>query len=230
MDILNFFNYLNYLHQEHMKLKQTYETLLSIVLQELPEIKARVKTSVKQNIQNVQKETLHPENIIVCQFCGENFNEQWKLETHLVIHEEAEKFPCDICDKIFQTKWRLAKHLKNHERKHVKICKYFKKGQFCPFEKVGCKFSHSFPKAKNEKEQIPNDTSNNNTTMGENAENKADHVSKSDCQGCGQFIYEFECVECNGRFCSECINKDHTKNVHYCLNCEDDVDFENDVV
>ena len=66
MDILNFFNYLNYLHQEHMKLKQTYETLLSIVLQELPEIKARVETSVKQNIQNVQKETLHPENIIVC--------------------------------------------------------------------------------------------------------------------------------------------------------------------
>ena len=57
MDFLNFFNYVNYLHQEHLKLKQTYETLLCIVIQELPKIKARMEASEKQNIPNVQKQT-----------------------------------------------------------------------------------------------------------------------------------------------------------------------------
>ena len=62
--------------------------------------------------------------------------------------------------------------------------------------------------------------------MDENAENKADHViQKSDCQECGQFPYEFQCVECNGKYCSECINKDQIKNVHCCFNWEDNVDF-----
>ena len=48
---------------------------------------------------------------------------------------------------------------------------------------------------------------------------------ESDCQGCGHFPDEFECVECGDGFCSKCVNKDHMKNVHYCLNCEDDVEF-----
>ena len=229
MDFLNFFNYVNYLHQEHLKLKQTYETLLCIVIQELPKTKARMEASEKQNIPNVQKKTPNPENSLVCQFCGENFGEQWKLEAHLVIHDEAEKFHCNVCDKTFQTKWRLAKHLQNHERKNVKICKYFKKGHFCPFEYVGCKFAHSTPKVETKKEKTTNQEPNKTTTMEENVENKSDHVNEkihvNDCQGCGQFPFEFTCVECKGRFCSECISKDHLKNVHYCLNCEDDVDF-----
>ena len=103
----------------------------------------------KQIIKIVQKKTYHPKKIIICQCCGENFDDQWKLETHLVMHEEAEKFPCNVCNKLFQTNWRLRKHLQNHERKNVRICKYFKKGQFCPFENVGCKFSHSSLKVKN---------------------------------------------------------------------------------
>ena len=229
MDFLNFFNYVNYLHQEHIKLKQSHETLLRIVIQELPGIKARMEAPEKQIIKIVQKKTHHPKKRIICQCCGENFDDQWKLETHLVMHEEAEKFPCNVCNKVFQTNWRLAKHLKNHERKNVRICKYFKKGQFCPFEKVGCKFSHTSPNVENENEKISNDESNNTTTMGENVENKVDHINdkfhENDCQGCGQFPVEFECVECSGRFCSECVNKEHMKNVHYCLNCEDDVEL-----
>ena len=219
MDFLNFFNYVNYLHQEHIKLKQTYETLLSIVIQELPRIKARMETSEKQNIKIVQQKTHHQEKRITCQYCGENFYEQWKIETHLVMHEEAEKFPCNVFNKLFQTNWRLTKHLQNHERKNVRICKYFKKGKFCRFEKVGCKFSLNSPKVENEKEKISNDKSNNTTTMGENVENKLDHINEkfheSDCQGCGQFHDEFECVECGDRFCSKCVN---------CLYCEDDVE------
>ena len=41
--------------------------------------------------------------------------------------------------------------------------------------------------------------------MGENVENKLDHINdkfhESDCQGCGQFPDEFECVECGDIFC-----------------------------
>ena len=45
----------------------------------------------------------------------------------------------------------------------------------------------------------------------------------SECQGCGQFPDEFECVLFSDRFFSECVKKDHMKNLHYCLNCGDDV-------
>ena len=113
MDFWNFFNYVNYLQQEHIELKQMYATLLSIVIQELPGIKARMEALEKPNMKIVEKKTHHPEKRIICQYCGENFDEQWQLETHLVMHKEAEQFPCKICNKHFQINWRLKKHLKN---------------------------------------------------------------------------------------------------------------------
>ena len=96
----------------------------------------------QQNRKIVKRKTNHPETRTSCQYCGQSFDEHWKLESHLVEHEEAEQYPCNICNKSFQTSWRLGKHLENHDRKNVKVCKYFKKGHYCPFEKVGCKFSH----------------------------------------------------------------------------------------
>ena len=234
MDFLNFFNYVNYLHQEHIELKQKYAILLSIVSHELPGIKSRMETLEKHNIKIVQKKKHYTEQRYSCQYCGEKFDKQWELESHLVLHEEAEQFPCNVCDKDFRTKWRLKKHLQNHERKHVRTCKYFKKGQFCPFQKVGCKFLHNSSNVetenRNEKEQeqLSDDESkdenhlkSNKTNIRENDENKTDH--RNDCQGCGQFPAEFTCVECSGRYCSECIEKDHLKNLHYCWNCVDDV-------
>ena len=161
------------------------------------------------------------------------FDKQWRLETHLVKHEEVEKFPCNICSKTFQTNWRLEKHVRNHDRINVRVCKYFRKEELCPFEKVGCKFSHSSSKNKNEVENLLDDESKdethlkpNATTMGQSNENELDHrnnKSDSDCQGCGQFPDEVECVECGGRYCGECAKKDHMKNLHYCLNCEEDI-------
>ena len=62
--------------------------------------------------------------------------------------------------------------------------------------------------------------------MGENKETELDYKNDkfhySDCQGCSQFPYGFECVECDGKYCSECVLKDHRKNLHYCLNCGDE--------
>ena len=40
------------------------------------------------------------------------------------------------------TEWRLKKHAKIHSITKIKICKYFKKSVFCPFDKFGCKFRH----------------------------------------------------------------------------------------
>ena len=230
MDFWNFLTYVNYLHQEHIELKQKYVSLLSLVGQELPIIKARMEALEQQNLKIVKRKTNHPETRTSCQYCGQSFDEHWKLESHLVEHEEAEQYPCNICNKSFQTSWRLGKHLENHDRKNVKVCKYFKKGHYCPFEKVGCKFSHYTKyEYENQVEMILDDTSTdeiqlenktNTTNMEENDKKELEH---SDCQGCGEFPFRVECVECGGKYCIECIQKDHTKNLHYCLNCGDDV-------
>ena len=195
---------------------------------------ARMDALEKENLKIVQNKAHNPEQRLICQFCGENFKERWELETHLIIHEEAEKFSCNVCNKHFQTNWRLEKHQQNHYRKNVKVCKYFKKGQFCPFDKVGCKFLHrcSQNEKENEEENISDDESKqenhsklNKTNMGKKDENVIDHRNdKIDCQGCGEFPVEVQCVECSGRYCTECVLKDHIKNLHYCLNCEDDIE------
>jgi uncharacterized Zn-finger protein len=48
---------------------------------------------------------------------------------------------CDICGKEFYLKWRLEQHLSVLD-KSVKICKYFNDRIDCPFNDIGCKFSH----------------------------------------------------------------------------------------
>ena len=188
MEFWNFFSFVNNLHREHLELKHTYASLLGIVIQELPVIKARMEALEKMNPKHVQKKAHNPEQRMICQFCGENFKERWELETHLIIHEEAEKFSCNVCNKHFQTNWRLEKHQQNHYRKNVKVCKYFKKGQFCPFDKVGCKFLHrcSQNEKENEEENISDDESKqenhsklNKTNMGKKDENVIENDQSS---------------------------------------------------
>ena len=97
------------------------------------------------------------------------------------IYKEVEKFHCNLCSKTFQTNLRLGKHLRNHDRINVIVCNYFRKGQYCPLEKLGCKFSHSSSKneTENETENISVESKdethlkNNTTAMGQNNENLA---------------------------------------------------------
>jgi len=155
-----------------------------------------------------------------CPFCHEQFEEHWKLEMHIRMHEEAESFQCDVCNKIFHAKWRLKKHVKNHFRKDMKTCKYFKKGQFCPYQEVGCKFAHEAVNHTGAKENKPRnvdeeinhseatDTVNDGyeknaqeTTneVSEKAEDPADTESRS---------INFQCIECTGEYdCMNCIMK-----------------------
>jgi DNA-directed RNA polymerase subunit RPC12/RpoP len=49
---------------------------------------------------------------ITCKYCDEN--EIWKLEAHMKIHIEVNKFKCHKCSKEFQLEWRLRKHMEIH--------------------------------------------------------------------------------------------------------------------
>ena len=77
-----------------------------------------------------------------CKLCDETFDQTYKLELHLKTHE-VETFKCERCDKTFQLKWRLEKHKKGHEMVNVKFCHYFNNKKVCPYEEIGCMYSHA---------------------------------------------------------------------------------------
>ena len=56
-------------------------------------------------------------------------------------HDVQKNFECKICGKKFLLEWRLKKHEVMHTE-NPKMCQYFQNGQFCPFDQVGCQFSH----------------------------------------------------------------------------------------
>ena len=76
-----------------------------------------------------------------CKVCDETFDQTFKLELHLKTHE-VETFKCERCDKKFQLKWRLEKHRKGHEMLNVKFCHYFNNQKPCPYDEIGCMYSH----------------------------------------------------------------------------------------
>ena len=77
-----------------------------------------------------------------CKVCKETFSRNCELENHMVnIHASEKTHGCETIGKTFVLKWRLEKHLAIHEES-VKTCKFFKEGKECPFEDIGCKFSH----------------------------------------------------------------------------------------
>ena len=77
-----------------------------------------------------------------CKVCKESFSKNCELENHLVtIHASEKTHACQTCGKTFVLKWKLEKHLGIHQES-VKTCKYFNEGKECPFEDIGCKFSH----------------------------------------------------------------------------------------
>jgi len=177
--------------------------------------------SKTRNDANRHKSDPHAKRVD-CPFCQEQFDEHWKLEIHIRMHEEAESFPCDICNKIFHAKWRLKMHVKNHFRKDLKTCKYFKKGQFCPYQEVGCKFAHEAVNHTDAKENNKNvdeekvhseatDTKNDGyeknaqeipNEVFENDEVPADTESRN---------MNFQCIECTGEY--DCVYCTTMKNI-----------------
>ena len=78
--------------------------------------------------------------------CDETFDQTFKLELHLRKHD-IETFKCEKCDKTFQLKWRLEKHRKAHDMSNSKFCHYFNNQKYCPFEEIGCMYTHAKSKA-----------------------------------------------------------------------------------
>ena len=77
-----------------------------------------------------------------CKLCKETFSKNCELENHMVtIHSSEKTYACETCGKTFVLKWRLEKHVGIHQE-YVKTCKFFKGGEECPFEDIGCKFAH----------------------------------------------------------------------------------------
>ena len=99
--------------------------------------KFQSNTNLKKHVSEA-----HPISV-KCKTCKESFTRKCDLEVHIKTkHETSEDYKCDQCDKTFVLKWRLQKHVKNHARMVLKKCHYFNNNIACPFEDLGCMFSH----------------------------------------------------------------------------------------
>ena len=80
---------------------------------------------------------------IKCTICDEIFSKNYDLEVHIKSkHEPRELHKCDYCEKEFVLKWRLLKHQNNHNDATLRKCHYFNNDLTCPFDEMGCMFSH----------------------------------------------------------------------------------------
>ena len=104
--------------------------------------------TLKKKVEVIENEICHlkttsnsTENVIKCEECDKTFTKTYQLELHLEEHKKKKQFNCEICGKEFFLEWRKKKHMKIHSET-PKVCKYFDKTQPCPYEQIGCMFSH----------------------------------------------------------------------------------------
>ena len=104
--------------------------------------------TLKKKVEGIENEICHlkttsisTENVIKCEECDKTFTKTYQLELHLEEHKKKKQFKCEICGKEFFLEWRKKKHMKIHSE-NPKVCKYFDKTQPCPYEQIGCMFSH----------------------------------------------------------------------------------------
>ena len=98
------------------------------------------KHFVKKDELKEHLKTIHPKDF-KCDQCGEVFDNSWKLELHLNIHNKVKPFKCEMCGKDFYFKWRMEKHKSDHSQLR-KCCHYYNNNKACPYEEVGCRFEH----------------------------------------------------------------------------------------
>ena len=161
---------------------------------------------VHSNIKNLAKEKM---NRLNCNKCDKKFSKFGDLELHIKeMHVNYEEQVCDQCEKKFVTAWRLRKHMRIHVQKFTKICNYFRSEANCPFEELGCKFSHDVRKIDtvNQKDDKTldkmGDTDNSKSMEGSmsletEAETSSFHTStpKSD-NNCEECQNTSQCVDC----------------------------------
>ena len=77
-----------------------------------------------------------------CAVCSETFLKNADLEKHMTEHDAPRDFECTVCAKKFFLEWRMKKHTQMHTV-IPRTCRYFSTKMPCPFEEIGCKFSHT---------------------------------------------------------------------------------------
>ena len=77
-----------------------------------------------------------------CAVCSETFLKNADLEKHMTEHDAPRDFECTVCAKKFFLEWRMKKHSQMHTV-IPRTCRYFSTKMPCPFEEIGCKFSHT---------------------------------------------------------------------------------------
>ena len=80
-----------------------------------------------------------------CGDCDQTFLKNCDLEKHIEEHQTVKEHRCNECGKEFFLKWRLNKHIKMHQEK-TSVCHYFNNKKYCPYESIGCMFSHELSK------------------------------------------------------------------------------------
>ena len=103
------------------------------------------KCEVTLNSKKALKNHIKKDHVqmINCKSCDKVFTQNFDLEVHIKNeHIKSEKFKCESCDKTFVLNWRLLKHKQNHLKSDMKKCHYFNNNLTCPFEEMGCMFSH----------------------------------------------------------------------------------------
>ena len=86
-----------------------------------------------------------PSKQLKCTHCENAFNSSSELENHLERLKLTRNFKCDKCEREFHTKYRLEKHMTNHiSTEKIRNCHYFNSGKPCPYEVLGCKFTHEY--------------------------------------------------------------------------------------
>ena len=80
-----------------------------------------------------------------CAVCSKTFLKNADLEKHMnKRHGAPRDFECTVCGKKFFLEWRLKKHAQMHTV-IPRTCRYFSSKMPCPFEEIGCNFSHTIP-------------------------------------------------------------------------------------
>jgi len=142
----------------------------------------------KENTKPHPKSSLHAKK---CKECGETFTQNSDLEMHVISeHGQEKSFQCEICDKRFVLEWRMRKHLKMHEEK-ITMCKFFARSEHCPFEEIGCTFSHEHQENYEKEEDLETISDDGDGESYELAENQC-HLCKLQLQSRDDLYYHVE--------------------------------------
>ena len=68
---------------------------------EIREIETKINEKIAKNMENPFKNLISNKS---CQYCGITLETNYKLEMHMVTHQEATKFKCDNCGQSFFSK------------------------------------------------------------------------------------------------------------------------------